>query len=197
MFIRFTRQGVVTMKMKLLSAAVLAAGLFSATAAVQAATLVFTAESEDFWFHDRADTHTVYFRVVNADDSSGVTLTTPSFEGMSDRQFLLSLVVKDPLGNVIGDGAMDPWSSTDDFPIAGVSINLGYQADGIYSFTVGNVIPSFSTGSGTWPVGWGNGDWKVTVTGAFSSAVPEPETWAMLLVGLGMVGAVARRRKQR
>jgi hypothetical protein len=28
-------------------------------------------------------------------------------------------------------------------------------------------------------------------------AVPEPETWAMLLAGLGLVGTVARRRKQR
>ncbi|MCL2875990.1 MAG: PEP-CTERM sorting domain-containing protein [Betaproteobacteria bacterium] len=29
-----------------------------------------------------------------------------------------------------------------------------------------------------------------------AAAIPEPETYAMLLVGLGMVGAVARRRKQ-
>ena len=28
------------------------------------------------------------------------------------------------------------------------------------------------------------------------AAVPEPETYAMLLVGLGLVGAIARRRKQ-
>lgn len=35
------------------------------------------------------------------------------------------------------------------------------------------------------------GTWDVTVT-----AVPEPETYAMLLAGLGLLGFVARRRKQ-
>jgi len=33
------------------------------------------------------------------------------------------------------------------------------------------------------------------VAGTPPSVVPEPETWAMLLAGLGMVGAVARRKK--
>jgi hypothetical protein len=29
-----------------------------------------------------------------------------------------------------------------------------------------------------------------------TSAVPEPETYAMLLAGLGLMGGIARRRKQ-
>jgi hypothetical protein len=37
--------------------------------------------------------------------------------------------------------------------------------------------------------GWGVGSYEVT-------AVPEPETYAMLLAGLGLVGAMARRRRK-
>jgi hypothetical protein len=36
------------------------------------------------------------------------------------------------------------------------------------------------------------GNWSATVT-----AVPEPETYAMLLAGLGLMGVVARRRQQK
>lgn len=36
--------------------------------------------------------------------------------------------------------------------------------------------------------GWGLGGFKVT-------AVPEPETYAMMLAGLGLIGAIARRRR--
>lgn len=38
-------------------------------------------------------------------------------------------------------------------------------------------------------------DWNVSQTLTIS-AVPEPETYAMLLAGLGLMGAIARRRKQ-
>lgn len=48
-------------------------------------------------------------------------------------------------------------------------------------------------GSGTGVIGYNYGHYDGTITLA---PVPEPETYAMLLAGLGVMGAVARRRSK-
>ena len=45
-------------------------------------------------------------------------------------------------------------------------------------------------------LGYGN-SWIFVDEVQFAGVVPEPETYAMMLAGLGLVGAVARRRRQR
>ncbi|MDR1423835.1 MAG: FxDxF family PEP-CTERM protein [Azoarcus sp.] len=50
--------------------------------------------------------------------------------------------------------------------------------------------------SGSSPLG-GQGSYSISITSSPTLAVPEPETYAMLLAGLGIVGAVARRRRAR
>lgn len=40
------------------------------------------------------------------------------------------------------------------------------------------------------------GTLRVTITQAVQAAVPEPATWAMMLGGFGLMGAVMRQRKQ-
>lgn len=42
-----------------------------------------------------------------------------------------------------------------------------------------------------------NCDLNFSVTGDFASAVPEPSTWALLILGFGVVGAAMRRKAQR
>ncbi len=37
-------------------------------------------------------------------------------------------------------------------------------------------------------------DFTATVTGTFA-AVPEPQSWAMLIAGFGLIGVAARRRR--
>jgi len=197
------------MKMKLLSSAVLAVGLLSATVAVQAAT-----ETYRGWLSDIKDLAHIQFEVNNALDSNGVTLTTTSYAGKNFDPFL---AVWDSSGLLIGfNNDID----RDDLKLDAF-IDLGQLADGVYTVTIGNwpyelvgaadflkdksTAIYFNTAQYTLPANWsgtdlnphgsGWGPWyTVTVTGV--SAVPEPETWAMLLAGLGMVGAVARRRRQ-
>lgn len=45
--------------------------------------------------------------------------------------------------------------------------------------------------------GYTHDDWDDMVIGVNIAPIPEPETYAMLLAGLGLMGFVARRRKQR
>ena len=59
---------------------------------------------------------------------------------------------------------------------------------------------SFDTSNSNFSITWQGvpddyGIMLVGVTLAYNLPVPEPETWAMLLAGLGVVGAVARRRR--
>jgi hypothetical protein len=190
------------MSKKLFSAA-LAVGLFSATVAVQAATIEYSNDSTRFFFSNVTDVWTGSFVVNNAFDNSGVTLFTDSFNpdfavNPDNSSFDPFLVVWDSLGNKVAfndDISGANWNSF---------LNLGVMADGFYTFTIGNspnapLGNNFSDGFGV-PSGFdltmlypnkANGEWHVVVTGV----VPEPETWAMLLAGLAIVGSVARRRK--
>jgi hypothetical protein len=61
-------------------------------------------------------------------------------------------------------------------------VSFGGQKGAILGFDI--------SGKGTYD------DFVIMLGNSNVTAVPEPETWAMLLAGLGIVGAVARRRKQ-
>jgi len=190
----FITQGV-AMKKKLLSV-ILAVGLFSGAAAVQAGYVVYNQDTEGFAFDHVNDVVTVTFWVDNALDNSGVVLWTDTWATGSFDPFL---VVWDSAGNFLA------WNDDRSVGIGDSFINLGYLADGMYQFSIGNSpnrhagnnLADGFVGAPTFITGLhpdrSFGDWTVHVNGI--QAVPEPETWAMLLAGLGIVGAVARRRK--
>jgi len=194
------------MRMKLLSSAILAAGLLAAAVAVQAADTIV------FWGHvpfDRGSLAQYDFKVDKAINNDDLSLWTP--DSFVTRDFLPFLAVWDSNGLLIG---FDSASNAK----GGARVDLGQVDDGIYTFTIGvwdnsivgidrwfadpvnnpiflnTVQYDYAVGSGVafTPGGWGN-QYYVSVTGA----IPEPQTWAMLLAGLGIVGAVARRRRLR
>lgn len=79
----------------------------------------------------------------------------------------------------------DPVDALNDPAFSRASFNLG---PGSYSIT-GILDQSVLLDSGGSPLNGTSGGIRLTV-----SAVPEPETYAMLLAGLGLLGIAARRR---
>jgi len=69
--------------------------------------------------------------------------------------------------------------------VQGFSVGIGSGATTGYHAFADNVTYSTTAGSTTY-----------NFESAAASAVPEPATWAMMLVGVGMVGASARRRRK-
>jgi hypothetical protein len=183
----------------------LAVGALTAALAAQAATITFSSGSTGFYFEDVTDLWTGSFVVAYTEKDERVTLETTSYPGSFDP----FLAVWDSTGKLVlfnNDKNEDNWNAFIDL---GTTLTAGEE----YFFTIGNwpndLIPGVTTvdlndigasfalpagqpGGKLYPSG-GGGVWNVVVTGA----IPEPETYAMLLAGLAVVGAVARRRKQR
>lgn len=74
--------------------------------------------------------------------------------------------------------------------------SLSTFAGGLFSFGVEVAENTYNPEEGVFP--YKNGTVKYTITPSFSkpfSPVPEPETYGMMLMGLGLMGFVARHRK--
>ncbi|MEO6715907.1 MAG: PEPxxWA-CTERM sorting domain-containing protein [Novosphingobium sp.] len=68
---------------------------------------------------------------------------------------------------------------------------------GTYDFTCGLTCGTTQQWASLSTVGGANGTVRITLTGRdVGGAVPEPATWAMMLLGIGMVGASMRRRQK-
>jgi PEP-CTERM motif-containing protein len=102
------------------------------------------------------------------------------------------------------------WADTNAFVVYGgldgtgpvlASFNDPGTAAGSFSFTDLNVPTQFSVALSGHAIGNGNSLFQPGLKGSYNLSVvaqpvPEPETYALMLAGLGAVGYIVRRRKQ-
>ncbi len=63
-------------------------------------------------------------------------------------------------------------------------------------WVIGQFAREFNNAAGGHPGGSGFARWGTYIAQVFVAGVPEPSSWAMLIAGFGLVGAVQRRRRQ-
>jgi hypothetical protein len=134
--------------------------------------------------------HTVdnagYYDFLRLEFSKAVTLDQVSLKAFNDTDAWVSF------------GS----TSTSMTTANGWSTFIKNGSDFMGGFTDRSFSPNLTTTPATvWLIGAARGasagsndEFKVSAINV-TAAVPEPSTWAMMLVGFGMVGAVARRRK--
>lgn len=94
-----------------------------------------------------------------------------------------------------GAGPQTGWGLTNVGPFANL-MSASYWSDSEYAFNT-NYAWGFYFNDGTQFVGakTANGFYALAVHQGDVAAIPEPGTWAMLLAGLGLVGAATKRRR--
>lgn len=99
-------------------------------------------------------------------------------------------------GNVIDFGTPLFGNTVFSFHVGGANGEggLGYNATAFFRFDAGNLAGGLDTITLNVP---GLSNARLYSTEAFVSLVPEPASWALMIVGLGAVGVQIRRRRRR
>lgn len=165
------------MKSLKLKALMLAAGLVAASLSTTAsATPTIVSQSNGFTFYGTFN------------GSLDEYISLPTFNNLIGT--LSGSVIYEPVSNSIAFTAFDIVNATTHATVIAGSIFSGGYAS--FGYLVGSSLPqSYALHVTGTSVSDAKYSGEVTVT----SAVPEPETYGMMLAGLGLMGFVARRRK--
>lgn len=84
------------------------------------------------------------------------------------------------------------WTFDDQGKVDGTGITFGY--DSTRQKTIARIEPTSTTGFGKGQLALGAAAQEVELP-PIATPVPEPQQWALLMAGLGLLGAAARRRR--
>lgn len=129
---------------------------------------------------------------TNSNPNPTVTPAAPSLYYINSSNDTLSVATSafnNPTINTVGSLGVDVLRANGFEVLANGTAYAGLNVDGS-SLTSGIYRINLATGAAT-SVGTFNG----TLSGLTVSAVPEPETYALMMAGLGVVGFMAKRRK--
>jgi hypothetical protein len=143
-----------------------------------------------------ADNATLYFGVLGSPggDKTGISVIA------EQSQFGPTALSINSIGAVMFFDASSPFSLDTDFsavsgtPYAGLSNKFSIKTNpyvGTPGETFGFLLPTSALISSPGSTG---GPGTGTGSGGSPSAVPEPASWAMMLMGFGLVGSLLRRR---
>jgi hypothetical protein len=125
---------------------------------------------------------------LSVEGGGSETLNIPVTAGVRDVSLYVgSLDTYNALIFTLANGAQASYSGTDLGGYSGASNGdqTAANTNGVFNFSFTQPIKSilFQTGSDSFEIA------------SISAAVPEPTTWAMLILGVAMIGCAARRRR--
>lgn len=190
------------MKKQILTSTLSIACVFAAPAQAQSWNFSYT--GFQFVYSDNGDTQLSEFR-PNLNVSGNFSAQDLNHDGVISHDELTSLVVQGYDYKACEAGSNTWWH-------CGVDANFHFQIDNrnlTMSVGQGGSDPEgwvggwqgFATGQGYYNYSYRPGqstseNWNITAnTAHWVAAVPEADTWAMLLAGLGVLGFIARRRR--
>jgi hypothetical protein len=165
-----------------------------AASALTLATPQANATQTDWGVHDPVETG---FGTPSAGSFADVfSFTLPPIDSLASTTVANNLTIGTTTQFHISDGLVQLFQGTYGDATPDI-LKLSYSFDGTTGSTSHTLLSGLSTGPAYYEIS-GDADGAhggvYTLTSTFISAVPEPDTYSMLLAGLGLMGVVVRRR---